>query len=234
MTYIREIVIGALGIALTAHAVAAQDLSRYRTFELGSNVASVVAATGVTDRWVKTLHARPSLLQEVEWWPSPWIGTGESTAASHSAVDQMRFSFYNDRLFRIVINYGHQRTDGLTDADMIGAISTMYGPPLASPPPASSRVPAQLGNESPAMVARWEDADSAIQLYRAMSYGNAWRLVVTQPSVETLAKQAEAQAERLDAEEAPQREVDRQLLERERDRAATQKARDVNKPGFQP
>jgi hypothetical protein len=84
------------------------------------------------------------------------------------------------------------------------------------------------------MVARWEDADSAIQLYRAMSYGNAWRLVVTQPSVETLAKQAEAQAERLDAEEAPQREVDRQLLERERDRAATQKARDVNKPGFQP
>ena len=107
MTYIREIVIGAVGIALTAHAVAAQDLSRYRTFELGSNVASVVAATGVTDRWVKTLHARPSLLQEVEWWPSPWIGTGESTAASHSAVDQMRFSFYNDRLFRIVINYGH-------------------------------------------------------------------------------------------------------------------------------
>jgi hypothetical protein len=94
MTYAREIVIGALGVALTAHAVAGagQDLSRYRTFELGSTVASVVSATGVTDGSVKTLHERPSLLQEIAWWPSPWIAG--STAASNNAFDQMRFSFY--------------------------------------------------------------------------------------------------------------------------------------------
>jgi hypothetical protein len=232
MTYARDIVIGALGIALTAHAVAAQDLSRYRTFELGSTVASVVGATGVTDRSVKTLHARPSLLQEIEWWPSPWVA--ESTAASNNAIDQMRFSFYEDRLFRIAINYSHERTAGLTDADMIEAISTMYGPPLPASPQASDPAPSRLGNEASAVVARWGDANSAIQLYRAASYGNAWRLVITRTSVETLARQAEAQADRLDAEEAPQRELERQLLERERDRAATEKARDANKPAFQP
>jgi hypothetical protein len=234
MTYTREIVIGALGIALTAHAVAAQDLTRYRTFELGSTVASVVTATGVSDRSVKTLHVRPSLLQDIEWWPSPGIRSGESTPASNKAVDQMRFSFYDGRLFRIVINYGHQHTDGLTDTDMIEAISTMYGPPLAAPPQASGRVLSRFGDESRAVVATWGNADAAIQLNRAMSYGNAWRLVVTQARVETLARQAEAQAERLDAEEAPQREIERQLLERQRDRAATEKARDVNKLEFQP
>jgi hypothetical protein len=133
-----------------------------------------------------------------------------------------------------VINYGHQRTNGLTDADMIEAISSMYGPPLAAPPQGTGRVPSVLGDEWGAVVASWGDANSAIQLYRATSYGNAWRMVVIKTAVETLARRAEEQAQRLDAEEAPQREVERQLLERERDRAATEKAREVNKPAFQP
>jgi hypothetical protein len=228
----RAFVIGALGIAFSSHAVDGQELSRYRTFELGGTVASVLTATGVPARSVKTLHERPSLLQDIEWRPSRWI-VG-SAAASNDPVDQMRFSFYDDRLFRIVIDYGHERTVGLTDADVIEAISTMYGRPLAALPQATGRVTARFDDESGAVVARWADADYAITLHRAVSYGNTWQLIVTNTSVEPLARRAEAEAERLDAAEAPRREVERQVLERERDRAAAEKARDLNKPAFRP
>jgi hypothetical protein len=84
------------------------------------------------------------------------------------------------------------------------------------------------------VIARWGDADHAIALYRTESYGDTWRLIVTKTAVETLARQADAQAAKLDAVEAPQRELERQAAERERDRAAGEKARDINKPEFRP
>ena len=53
-----------------------------------------------------------------------------STAPQNDPVQQIVFSFYNDQLFKLVVNYDRQRTDGLTDADMIEALSSWYGPPL--------------------------------------------------------------------------------------------------------
>jgi hypothetical protein len=232
MTHIRALAIGALGIALSSHAVAGQELSRYRTFELGSSVASVLATTGAPETPVRTVHQRPALMQDVEWRPSRW--KSGSVDASRDPVDQMRFSFYENQLFRIVIDYGHERTKGMTDADLVDAISTMYGPPALASRQTTSRVPSRLDTESGAVIARWGDADHAIALYRTESYGDTWRLIVTKTAVETLARQADAQAAKLDAVEAPQRELERQAAERERDRAAGEKARDINKPEFRP
>jgi hypothetical protein len=36
-------------------------------------------------------------------------------------------TFYNDQLFRITITYDQSRTDGMTDADVIEAVSATYG-----------------------------------------------------------------------------------------------------------
>lgn len=40
---------------------------------------------------------------------------------------QIAFGFYNDQRFRLIIDYGRDQTEGMTDADMVEAISTMYG-----------------------------------------------------------------------------------------------------------
>ena len=47
MMYARTLAIAAVGIALTSHTAAAQDLSRYRNFELGSDIATIATLTGV-------------------------------------------------------------------------------------------------------------------------------------------------------------------------------------------
>ena len=41
-------------------------------------------------------------------------------------VQDVVFSFYNDQLFRIVVNYDSDRTLGLTDTDLIEALSAVW------------------------------------------------------------------------------------------------------------
>ena len=78
---------------------------------------------------VKTIHQRPSVLQELEWRLSRWnVGTLEP---STDPVGQITFGFLDDHLYRIVADYQRERTEGLTDADMIAAISASYGAPAA-------------------------------------------------------------------------------------------------------
>lgn len=217
-------------VVCSTHGLAAQDFSHYRNFELGSGIASVSAATGVAASEAKTIHQRPAVLQDLEYRPSHWL-TG-STAAATDPVEQIAFSFYNDQLFRIVVDYGHERTEGMTGADMIEAISAVYGPRLPSRAP--GRAVSRLESESGAAVARWGDRQHAIVLYQTSSYGAAYRLIVTDVGRDDLARKAATQALRLDDQEAPQRELARQQKERDDGRAAGAKARAVNKGVFRP
>ena len=77
----------------------------------------------------------------------------------------MAFSFYNDQLFRLVIDYDRTRTEGTTDADMIEAISVAYGPRLTTA--ARTMVVSSIVNESGTRVASWGDAEYSVVLYRA-------------------------------------------------------------------
>ena len=138
-TLSAAIVSGALGVVLMSHAVDAQELTRYRTFELKSSVASVLAATGAPATQVKTVHQRPVVMQDLEWRPSRWM-PGLITAST-DPVDQIVFTFYDDQLFRIVVDYSHDRTTGLTEADLVEAVSTMYGMPLVPTTKARAHVP---------------------------------------------------------------------------------------------
>jgi hypothetical protein len=231
-TVSKAVVSCALGLTLVSQTVNGQELSRYRTFELKSSVAAVLTATGATASQVKTVHQRPALMQDLEWRPSRW--TPGVTAASTDPVDQVLFAFYDDQLFRIVVDYSHERTTGLTDADLIDAVSTMYGMPLVASTKAGARVPPTPDAESGIVIAKWGDADHGVALYRTTSYGAAWRLIVTDRALEVVARRAKTQATKLEAIEAPQKEIDRQMQERERERVAADKARVVNKPAFKP
>jgi hypothetical protein len=228
----RTLAIVACGIVGLTRGVDGQSLSQYRNFALGSGVVSVAATAGIDPAEAKTVHQRPAVLQELEWRPSRWVAG--STASSVDPVDEIGFSFYNDQLFRVVVEYGHERTEGMTAADMIEGISTVYGAPLARSSRVARRAPSQLEAESGSLVAQWDDSEHRVVLYHTSSYGAAYRLIVTDLRLDDLARKAVTQASRLDDKEAPARELARQKKERDDARGAAAKARTANKGAFRP
>ena len=221
----------AVGLVLLTHGVDGQAVSQYRNFELGVNVAAVSVLTGLATTDAKTIHQRPALLQDLEWRPSHWRAS--DTLPSTDPVQQIGFSFYNDRLFRIVVDYDRDRTEGMTDADMVEAIAAVYGVP-ATRAAGPARVASRVESESGSPVARWGDTARSVVLYRTSSYRGGFRLIVTDPSLDDLARKATTQAVRLDDQEAPKREVARLKKEQDDGRAAAEKSRVANKKVFRP
>lgn len=231
MIHARTLATCAVGIVFLTHGLEGQDRSQYRNFALASDLASVSRLAGVPSSEARTLHQRPAVLQDLEWRPLRWVGG--SATASTDPVEQIVFSFYNDHLFRLVVDYGRNRTKGMSDVDMIEAISAVYGPPVKRMPGAVTFA-SGVETESGSPVARWGNAEHAVVLYRTTSYSESFRLIVTDPALDDLARKATIQAARLDAQEAPLREIARQKKELDDGRAAAEKARVENKEGFRP
>lgn len=226
----RAVAIVACGIALLGPTISAQDLSRYRTFELGSSLASVSTTAVVAATEAKTLHQRPAVLQDLEWRPSHW--SADSSSPSNDPVDRVVFSFYNDQLFRAVVDYGHDKTEGMTAADLIEAISATYGSPITRP--ATARIASRVEAISGTPLARWGGGDHTVVLYRTSAYREVFRLIVTALPLDDLARKAETQALRLDEQDAPRREIARQQKEKDDGLVAAEKARVLNKKVFRP
>lgn len=231
MRLTRTLVCG-FGIVWATHSLQGESWSQYRNFELGSKVAAVSAATGGIGSEAKTIHQRPAVLQELEWRPPRWAPQGN--APSTDPVERVLFSFYNDQLFRIVVDYNRDRTAGMTQADMIEALSTTYGAVLPKTARPATRAASQVEIESGSPFARWGDAEHSVVLYETSSYRAAFRLIVTDAPHAELARKADAEAQRLDTQEAPQREIARQAKERDDERTAAAKARSTNKDVFRP
>jgi hypothetical protein len=226
----RRLAITSLGFVLCTQVLAGQSRPHYREFQLGGDLASVSALAGVAVAETKIIHQRPALMQDLQWRP-PYAATSP-TAPSPDPVQQIVLSFYNDQLFRLVIDYDRSRTEGMTDADMIEAISSEYGS-VSKTPQKSRAATAHVAEESGTRLARWGDADYSVVLYRS-SYASGFRMVVTSVRLDALARTAEVQALRLDERDAPRREIARQKKEADDTRAAQQKARLANKAGFRP
>jgi hypothetical protein len=207
----------------------AQDLSRYREFQFGMNLLAVAKQADVNPSEAKIIHQRPAMIQELEW------RLRRPLAASPQAdpVKEVLFSFYNGDLFRMVISYDRERTEGLTDEDMVEAISASYGP--ASRPAAKIILfcSSHIYNDSEKVTARWEDSQYSFNLFRS-SYQPIFGMVVFSKRLDALAQLAIVEAIRLDDQEAPQREKERQEKEAEDKRAAQEKLRPVNKANFRP
>lgn len=209
--------------AIPAAALAA-DLSRYRGFQLGSDLAAVAKQAGATPANATELHKRPALIQELVWNAQP-LGSSSRT----EPVKQVTLRLFNGELFRIVVEYDRYETEGLTVEDFVGAISASYGPPSKPPTISTSGQSSSGDREDP--VARWEDDQYRIDLIHA-SYGPGFRLVGTLRRLEAPAHAAAMEAKRLDQQEAPQRDAARAAKEGAEDRAKLDKARLLNKPRF--
>jgi len=208
-------------LSFLAPSVRANDLSRYREFELEANLAAVATQAGMKLGEAKVIHQRPAVIQELAWEAGPL-----------DSVNGIVFSFLNGELFRLVVDYDHYKTDGLTVKDMIEALSSSYG--TAVDPLAEIIVPSGYGGEETVkVIARWEDSQWSFNLVR-FKYEPSFALVALSKRLNGEARAAVEEAARLDRLEAPQREIERQNTEDEQKQLQQDKARLANKPGFRP
>jgi len=207
-------------------ASAPSDLSRYRDFHFGTDLATVARQTGTDLSRAKTIHLRPALIQELDWRPQP-LGPSDRTEPAADVI----FGFYDGHLFRIVVSYDPYEIEGLTTDDIIGTISLAYGTP--GKPPSLAKAERDTDGDREETVARWEDPLYRFDLIRT-SYGPGFRLIGVLKTLESRAEAATLEAVRLDAQEAPQRDAARAASEQEAAKAKLAKARLVNKPNFRP
>ncbi len=211
----------------SAPGMGALDLSRYRNFQFGETLPALAKQAGLDLSDVKLIHEHPAVMQELEW--PIWLGAG--SAPQTDPVKMILFSFYNGALFRIVVNYDREETEGLTSEDMIEAISAKYG---TATKPAGAEITfssGQIYNESELVIARWEDSQYSFSLFRSTDQ-STFGMIAFSKTVDTLARAATAEANRLDAQTGPQREIQRQQREDEKNRISLEKTRQENKGNF--
>ena len=225
----RNFAIPVLGIMLSMSVICAQDLSSYRQFQFGMDLPAIAEKADVKPSQARLIHQRPAMIQELEWRPRNSISSPLQT----DSVKEILFGFYNGRLYRIVVNYDQYNTEGLTEGDLIESISAQYGTPTMPVAKIISSSSSQAFNDSEKVIARWEDPQYSINLFR-FSYRPSFGLLIFSKQLDALAQVAIVEAIRLDRQEAPQREIDRQNKLDAEKRAAGQKARPANKVGFRP
>jgi hypothetical protein len=214
-----------LGLVMSAVAFSG-DLSKYREFQLGSDVATIAKQAGVSAPQAKDIQRRPALIQELQWRPQS-LGWSSKT----EAVDDVVFSFYNGEMFRLAVKYDRYQTEGLTAEDLIEAISATYGTATEIAAPAKA-AQGRYGDQDE-LLAQWQDAQYRFQLMRS-SYGPGFSLIGILKRLETPVQAAILEATRLDVQEAPQRETARIATEEEAAKTKLEKARLANKPKFRP
>ena len=217
--------LSAVCVVVCVWTASAAEFSRYREFDLGSSVAAVTAVTRTADRDLKTIHTRPALLQDVTWRPRYMTG---APIADRDSINEIVFSFVDDQLFRMTVDYDRSRTTGLTNADMIAALTELYGAPAS--PSAPSRAGAV---DAVAVLAEWRQGDVRVALRRTR-YTESFSLVITSLPLETVARKARATAVTMDAREAPAREAALAKKRADDERQAEEQARITNKKVFRP
>jgi len=220
--------VSAACIVLAVSTVSSAELSRYREFELGASVATVTAVTQNPAR-VKIVHSRPALLQQLEWRPRYMAGAPQ---ADRDSIGEVVFSFVDDQLFQMSIAYAQDRTSGLTDQDMVGSLTAVYGAP-SSPAPRTRTTSSLVALDAPVVIAEWRHADTTVVLQRK-EYSESFFLVITSLPLDVIARKAQATAVAMDQREAPAREAALLKKRADEEKVAAETIRSTNKKVFQP
>ena len=222
------VLVGAVLVGVSQLA-SAQDLSRYREVAFGSNVSAVVANTGTRSADVKVIHQRPALVQEFTWRPQYAI---DRPVGRSEAAREVTYRFVDDQLFSIIVVYDPRLVAGLTNADIIDAVSAVYGP--ATLTSGASKPPSPSGSiNGTTAIARWQGGDYEFTLMRE-KYPETFRLIGVSRQLAAAARTAEIEATRLDQQEAPQRLAEQAVVDAERRKADEDKTRTTNKGEFRP
>jgi hypothetical protein len=191
-------------IFLMASTLRGQDLSTYRGFSIGANLATVLKLNGQKLADATVTHDGPVLFQEVTWWPPNIPGP----AYRADSVEQILFSFYNGTLYKMSVTYDQSSTEGLTAGDMVKSISVKYGPSTTLAPAAD---PASIDRyeSKGSLVASWENAQYSFNLVHS-AFTERFGLVLYSKRANAEAELAIAETVRLEKLDGPKREAERQ------------------------
>ncbi len=218
------VVVSLAMILFSAPVIHGQDLSKYRNFSFGMSLVELSNQVNLKPLQTKLIHKHPAVIQELTWWPR------ESSGSSPQAdtVWQVFFTFYNGKLYRILVTYDRDATEGLTAEDMVQAISAQYG--TATRPDAQISFPTnELYRSTEKVIARWEDSQYSIILFRATSL-NSFGLVMFSKRLDRQTEAAMAESVKLEGQEDLQKEIERQKKQTDNLEVARQK----NRKAFHP
>ena len=241
MKVMRKSMISLALVLFSTPMISGQNLSKYRTFSLGTSLAELSKQVGPYSHWTTLICQRPAVIQELTFWTL-------HSSYSQKGVDpvsQIVFSFYNGELYRIVVTYEQDATAGLTEDDMVQAISVRYGTATRATtevnffptnyldgsrdkviPFFPTRDPYRSAER---VIARWEDSQNSVNLSRS-SNQSSFRLAVFSKRLDAQAVAASTESVTLEKQEAPQVEIAR--VKKEADDLETM--RQANLKTFQP
>lgn len=194
-----------------------QNLSTYRKFSLGASLAGISKQIGQEPGQANLMHHSPAVIQQLTYWPiptSPYASRAES-------VSQILFSFYDGELYKIAVTYDGDATRGLTDDDMVSAISARYGTATRFYPEIKLSTNDEFAPKE-TVIASWQQSGDSADLSRSEGL-NTFELTVFSNSLETKAQVAILESLKLEKQEAPQKEIDRQKSEADKLELARQK-----------
>jgi hypothetical protein len=209
MKITRSVLVSLVMILLSAPLIHGQDLSMYRNFSFGMSLASVSKQVDRKPAEAEVIHRQPALIQELTWWPPQPYDSSRPV----EPVQNILFSFYNGALYRMVLLYDSSATKGLTDEDMIRVVSAKYG--AATRPVADVNFPTNPSyRASGKVVARWEDSQYSINLFRP-SWSNTFAIVMFTKQLDAQAGASISESVQLEKQQAPQNEAARVKKETE-------------------
>lgn len=226
MTSAGAMSIRVLGVVLWTPLLCAGDLSTYRGFQFGMNLSAAAKQAGTKPSEARLIHERPAVIQQLDWQPR----RSYDSAAQRDAVKEGILYFYNGELSKIVITYDRSKVEGMTSEDIIEAISATYGIPTR---PTAKIMYYSNYAEVASVLARWEDSQHSYNLVHSGDR-SSFAMILYSKRLDGLASVAATEAARLDVQEAPQREIEKQKQRAEAERVALEKARSTNKPSFRP
>ena len=226
MSRVLTLTVCAAAIAVSSTS-AESVLSRYRGVTLGDSVQVVVDQLKVASSDVKVVHERPTLIQRITWRPRRLIS---GSVVEPDPLGEMVLTFHLERLASITATYDLDRTKGLTNADLRDVFTTSYGTSVLIPTPTRTTI---VSRAEPEIIGRWDDAETLVLLLREPST-NRITLTVTSIATERAMQEAIADGLRLEASEAPARELARRATEDAALQARDEKVRSDNKATFKP
>jgi hypothetical protein len=171
------------------------------------------------------VYARPSIIQALEWH-APYARSGSEQI---DPVRQITFSFCDNALYQVLVSYDPERTDGLSNSEIIDSLTAAYGTPVL----VSARKRPLDAAPDTVVLAQWDSAKSSVTLMRGV-YTPEFQLMLTSKALSTRARSAIREAARLEVADAPRREVEQRKKEAADANAARDKIRAANNAAFRP
>jgi len=213
--------------ALVRPAISAEPvLSQYRGVTLGDSVQVVADRLQVMATEAKVVHERPTLVQQITWRPNRFVS---GTSVEPDPLAEMVLTFNLGQLARIAVIYDRERTQGMTNADLLEALIGVYGPSLLP----SMATGTTTSSTDPETIGRWSDAQTLLLLSRDR-YPSRVSLTITAIAADLAMQKAIEDGVRVDATEAPARDLARRDAESAALRARDEKIRRDNKAAFKP